>query len=117
MYKYVKQIDFDFVRDFGNALGLENFHVRCEADGWHINFDDDKQTKNNILLTDFVVESVLGSDFCKKATKLWNIELYAKFGKSYLKDLQEFKINKLTINYNNQKQIVKEEMKNIERGL
>ena len=87
---FVDKIGYDFVREFGESLGLKDFHVRKSVEGWHINFDDDNKVKDNILVGNFIIQSGLGEDFCKKATKLWQIEMFKKFGNKYYRELKAF---------------------------
>lgn len=110
---YLNKLSYDFVREFGVKLGLKNFHVRHDIEGWHINFDLDEQAKNNLLISNFLVQSHLGKDFCEKTTQLWQIEMYKLFGKKYLKDLKEYKLFELRIKQQNEKRIIKSNLNKI----
>ena len=116
MKRYINNLDYEFVRVFGEKLGLRDYHVRFDAEGWHLNFDRDIEMGKNILLGDFLVETSISKSFCKEATKLWNVEMYKKFGKPYLRDLKRFKIEKSRINQYNQEKIIKSEIQEIERN-
>lgn len=92
MNKFIKELSYDYVANFGKSLQLKNYHIRKNMEGWHIIFDSEEKVGYNLTLTDFYVSSMLDKEFCKKATNLWRISLYKKFGTKYLKALKEHEL-------------------------
>ena len=113
--RYIDFLDYEFVRVFGEKLGLKNFHVRETLEGWHLNFDYDSQMPYNILIGNYIVCSRLGKEFCDNATKLWRIEMFKKFGKRYLRDVKRFETLRLRRNFDTQKAILNERLQNIKK--
>ncbi len=112
MYKYIHGLDYKFIEDFARELGLKNVHVRHNAEGWHIIYDNEALWDYNVLITDFNVYGI-NNDFNERATKLYWAEMYKIYGKKYLKSLKSWLISTEEQKHLTKKKIIKDSIKKI----
>lgn len=105
MNKYINNLSYNFIDEFAKKMGLKNYSIRLETEGWYIIFDNEKLWDNNVLITDYSVQSGFGEEFCDKATKFLNEALYKIYGKKYAVALK-----KRLLHIENQKHAVKKEI-------
>ena len=113
MYKFINNLSYDFIDKFAKKLGLKNYYIRHDVEGWHIIFNNEKLWDNNILITDFGVQTNISKEFCKQATKLFQAEMYKIHGKKYLRELKAWLLYVQMQKHLTEKKIIKEMVKKI----
>ena len=113
MNKFIDNLNYGFIEGFAKKLGVNNYHIRHETEGWYIIFNNEKLWDNNILITDFGVQSGIGKDFCEKATKLFQEEMYKLHGKKYLRALKNWLLYVEKQKHIAKNQIIKERVKDL----
>ena len=117
MKDFIFKLNHDFVREFGEKMGLKDFYIDKRPEGWFLIFDNPKKFDKYVVFYDYSIYSELGDEFNKKATRLWQVEMYNKFGKKYIKGLKSYTYKKLNYERHKQLQFLKADIKKIEKGM
>lgn len=115
MNNYINELDCNFVTKFSESLNLKDFYAEFrKKEGWYVFFN---KSNEFVLLCNYGIYSSFDDEFNKKATNLWQVEMYKKFGKKYLRSLKLYEYRRLNFKRKNEYMLLKNNIHKIERAL